>query len=261
MSLCKLCGEEKKLVKAHIIPKAFFEPGRGDLAMMFDREDTHPRRRPQGEYDPDILCAECEDMFKGWDDYAFKLLIERAVERKKLSSAGISYEVIESYDYSKLKLFFMSVLLRADLSEMDFWQRISLGNRRLTLRKHIMRRRAPNPGVFPVFLTRLSTSEKYALFYPPEVEKRGAVIYRFFMGRFDFRIRVDKGPAPSEIRKAVLAPGRPLFILVLPTAGSEEARVVTKLLQRAKKVYSESIGTPVCPGGSHARDRGVSDGG
>jgi hypothetical protein len=230
MSVCKLCGEDRKLVRAHIIPKAFFEPSRRGLVLMSDRTDMHPKRYPQGVYDPDILCAECESLFKEWDDYAFKLLVERSSERLRLSSGGFPYEVMQSYDYGKLKLFFMSVLLRADLSEMPFWQRIRLGNRRLTLRKHVTRGTAPDPAVFPVFLTRLSSSDKYALYYPPEVERRGAIIYRFFMGRFDFRIRADKGPAPREARKAVLAPGRPLFIPVLPAAGSEEARVVREVL-------------------------------
>ena len=48
MPLCKLCGEDRKLIKAHIIPRAFYEPGVGGLAMMFDRDDVHPKRRPVG---------------------------------------------------------------------------------------------------------------------------------------------------------------------------------------------------------------------
>lgn len=59
------------------------------------------------------------------------------------------YEIIESFDYDKLKLFFMSVLLRADLSEGFYWQRIRLGNRRLTLKKHISKGIAPGRGVMP----------------------------------------------------------------------------------------------------------------
>ena len=165
--ICKLCAEDRKLVKSHIIPKAFFEPRAGGLTMLFNREDLHPKRMPSGIYDSKILCHQCEEQFSKLDDYAFKLLIENSSARRKVRVREFEYEIIESFDYDKLKLFFMSVLLRADLSEGFYWQRIRLGNRRLTLKKHISKGIAPGRDVFPVFLSRMTTSDRYAVWgYP-----------------------------------------------------------------------------------------------
>lgn len=235
MPPCRLCGEDRKLVKAHIIPKAFYEPGEGTMMLLTDREDTPPQRRPEGDYDGEILCGECEGIFMEWDDYAFKLLIERAGERERRQAAGMHYEVIEAYDYHKLKLFFMSVLLRADLSQRPIWQHVDLGKRKLTLRKYINRRRAPAPDRFPVYVTKMSTAETYPMYMPPQKEfSDGAVFYRFSMGRFDFRIRGDSGGPLAGFRKANLNPGKPLFIVEIPMAGSADAAVIRRIMANSR---------------------------
>lgn len=231
--ICKLCGEDKKLVKAHIIPAAFYEPHMSQLSLMFDGDELHPRRQPVGFYDKEILCSGCEKRFDVWDDYAFKLLHERASERKTVaaSAGGLSAEIYESYDFEKLKLFFMSVLLRADLSEHFFWQHIELKQRRKTLAKYILKNRLPPKESFGVYLTRFSNSDTHPLFLPPDVDRvGGSVFYRFYMGRFQFHIKVDKSPAPTEVTKVMLKRGKPLYILVWPYSGSVEQTVVQRVL-------------------------------
>lgn len=217
-------------MKSHIIPKSFYETKAGQLTMMFDGKGMHPKKMPVGIYDAQMLCAQCEQLFDQYDDYAYKLLIEEAGSRPRHTAGGMSYEVLESYDYDKLKLFFMSVLLRADLSDGFFWQRVKLGRRRLTIRKHLLKARAPERHSFPVFISRMTTSDKYALFHPPEERRRNGVFYEFFMGRFEFTIRGDKGPALNDMGRATLSRGIPAFIPVLPTLASDRARAVRDVL-------------------------------
>lgn len=60
---CKLCNQNKKLVKAHIIPERFFKSikiSEKPLQIYAAKAGTYPKRSHIGLYDPHILCYECE---------------------------------------------------------------------------------------------------------------------------------------------------------------------------------------------------------
>ena len=64
--ICKLCGADRKLIKAHVIPAAFFEKNGNDSAFesflyTFDLT-THSKRLPAGIYDKELLCNDCAPM-------------------------------------------------------------------------------------------------------------------------------------------------------------------------------------------------------
>ena len=78
MPICQLCLQEKKLIKSHIIPDFLYR-----RAGMFDNnfvqtntvdniEAGRPARRvPSGEYEFDILCADCDGrIIGGYENYA-----------------------------------------------------------------------------------------------------------------------------------------------------------------------------------------------
>src|SRR5258706_1443213 len=116
VSLCKLCGEQGGLVEAHIIPRSFYEPlkdGSGPLTMGSNRPRFYPKRSSMGAYDKELVCGKCEALFSPWDDYAQRLLL-RACEESSLFEANgqpIAY-VYPTFDYHRLKLFFVSLLWR-----------------------------------------------------------------------------------------------------------------------------------------------------
>ena len=72
MAQCRLCAEDRKLVKAHVIPEAFFRVLRagGETPILISNvANTYPKRSPIGVYDQNILCEDCETMFSQVDDY------------------------------------------------------------------------------------------------------------------------------------------------------------------------------------------------
>jgi hypothetical protein len=71
-SICQRCGFQGRLAKAHIVPKAFY-PRLGDLR-AYSTGTLHDTRRPQGIYDPEILCAPCDHHIGQFDDYAARVL-------------------------------------------------------------------------------------------------------------------------------------------------------------------------------------------
>lgn len=77
---CKLCGQQAKLVDAHIIPEAFFRdlqtPGASPLQIVSNDSAMYPERSHIGVYDKNIVCKDCELKFVPWDSYAARLLIQ-----------------------------------------------------------------------------------------------------------------------------------------------------------------------------------------
>jgi hypothetical protein len=78
MALCRMCSNDRKLIRAHVIPEAFFRVQRADGEPTFLITNTvgqYPKRAPIGVYDEGILCGDCENSFQAIDDYGIKVLL------------------------------------------------------------------------------------------------------------------------------------------------------------------------------------------
>jgi hypothetical protein len=78
--ICKGCGKNKKLIKAHIIPKSFYMNLRGDanhLNIISGNVKERQIRSNIGDYDTNILCKDCDTIMEKYDDYGNKLLLDQ----------------------------------------------------------------------------------------------------------------------------------------------------------------------------------------
>ena len=126
--ICRFCEQPRRLIKAHVIPEAFFRRLReGKQSPLLVKQREHIRRSPIGIYDPEILCAECDAIFAPWDDYAQKVL-PRELDAANAIMIGtkVGGWTIANYRYDSLKLFFISLLWRASVSQHSFYHRIKL---------------------------------------------------------------------------------------------------------------------------------------
>jgi hypothetical protein len=75
MPACKLCGSEADLIKAHVIPKRFWEidETRPRPRIVTNIKGIYPKRIPIGVYDQTIVCENCERGFGDYDSYAADL--------------------------------------------------------------------------------------------------------------------------------------------------------------------------------------------
>jgi hypothetical protein len=131
MNRCKLCHINTDLVKAHVIPEAFFislRQGQKAPLLVTDRPGEYPKRRPIGEYDSTILCTGCERRFGPWDQYAKEVFIDRSDAFSKYydDQELIAYTV-DRIDTTKLRTWFISVLWRASVSQQDYYRFVQLG--------------------------------------------------------------------------------------------------------------------------------------
>ncbi len=61
MGICKFCEQEKKLIKAHIIPKKFYLGLNEDRFLCINSKTAKFTFQQQGGYDSNILRADCDN--------------------------------------------------------------------------------------------------------------------------------------------------------------------------------------------------------
>lgn len=236
---CKFCGTDKPLVKSHIIPRSFYEirafkqkAPKKALSLLSDAEAFRPKRRSIGIYDPQLFCKDCEDKFMTYDDYACKLLIERREQRKVLKDQDeVLGEFYDSYDYNKTKLFFMSVLLRAGLSEDPFFEHVKLGPYADTLKESIESGNARSPHDFAVFLAYYAEINRGPVFLPPSPHRmEGVNFYHFHLGRVILYIKVDKRDVPSTLENIIMKPNERLFLMRMDVRSSHAFEVLKRII-------------------------------
>lgn len=239
MQTCKMCGDNKPLVRSHIIPRSFYEleafrqkaPQKA-LSILSDSEELKPIRRPVGIYDSQLFCEDCEKIFMEYDNYAFKLLYENRKLRKTMrgKDGQVLGEYYESYDYEKLKLFFLGVLLRAGLSEDFFFQHVTLGPYLDVLKRTVGTGKALPPNDFAIFLEYYREAFSGPVIFPPAPHQiENVKFYYFHLGRVNFQVKLDKQKPPSDLIPIILKPGAWLLLIRTELCSSHAYEVLKKI--------------------------------
>jgi hypothetical protein len=230
MSTCKLCKNEATLIKAHVIPRSFWEIDASQPAprMVTNTEGVFPKRIPIGVYDQTIVCEPCERRFSDYDSYAAHLFLNRFHEFEEVRDGRTAY-IFQNTDYRLLKLFAIAVLWRASASSHPFFSRIRLGPFERTAREMLLR---GDPGDAATFATLFSVWDgaEWLLMDPTAERWDNVRSYRFYLGRFFAYVKVDSRPLPEPLAKAALAPGCPLHVISRQLDVSKDFRVAQHIL-------------------------------
>jgi hypothetical protein len=234
---CRLCLREKKLIKAHIIPEGFFRALRsGNQApeMHTDSPGQHPKRMQVGIYDSSILCGDCDQKLAPWDAYAQELLLHRFSEATVLqeNQEKVGWR-IKSFDYRRLKLFFISLLWRASVSKHPFYKRISVGPFENRLRSMILNEEPGDAQDFAVLLGRFDESWLTAMLDPHPSKFEGVSFVRFYLTGFVAFIKADQRPAPGLLVNFCMQENAPLIVIVRSLHNSKDGLVMKKLATSA----------------------------
>ena len=161
MSVCKLCHQDRPLVRSHIIPDAFNRALKGGTdappVMLSTHPRHHPRRRPGGHYDEDLVCNSCERRFWPWDTYGADFFLNRLrTEGQPWIAANgevLAYQ-FENVDYTQLKLFAISLLWRASVTRNEFFRRVKIGPYEAAARQMILDETAGTADEFATMIVR-----------------------------------------------------------------------------------------------------------
>ena len=119
--ICKYCNQYKKLCKAHIIPKAFYNIEETPYIGLSKNGIVDCKYSQNGLKDDNILCSECDAILGNYDKYGAEILKNKAC--KNLIAENKNNERLykltkDAFDYTKLRKFFISVVWRASISKL-----------------------------------------------------------------------------------------------------------------------------------------------
>ena len=224
---CKLCGHDKKLVEAHVIPRSFHEPlkeGGQTPIIITSKPGVYPKRSHIGVYDKEIVCEECEAIFSPWDDYGHEFLTQKLEDARYLVSNGekLAYN-FGLCDCDKLKLFFLSVLWRAGVSKQQLFNKVQLGQFEEKLRQVVLSKDAGGVGDFSVALSKFDApANQTGILNPDRTKYEGVNHYRLYLGGYMAIIKVSSQPPPKCFDGLYIAPNQNVFCLIRDFKKSKE---------------------------------------
>ncbi|MAE50956.1 MAG: hypothetical protein CMH27_04025 [Micavibrio sp.] len=234
--VCKLTKKQGKAVKSHIIPSSFFmRQGDAPPLIMATGENVFPKKSRTGLYDQALVIEEGEKYFDAPDDYAHKLLISGREQLHPLIVEGKEVGLgLNSYDYEKLKLFFLSVLWRAAETSLGPFSRVKIGPHASKIRQMILDNDPGCPETYSVVLFRFAkvkSMKKGTVLFPYREKLLGCNWYRFFFCEYTALIKVDQRKTPDPYNLMQLNPKEPLQIFDRDLANTPEAKMINTILK------------------------------
>lgn len=210
---CNLCKKpDVPLVNSHIIPQSICQSIAGTEGMIIS-DKTYDKRSPTGEYDQ-IVCNECEKLFNEWDDAIVKFrkqILDNIPKNKPLPD----FIEIKDYQYSELKLFFISLLWRADASIRSLFEDVDVGKfHRSRLSSMILNKNPGDIDDYTVMLFFLVGGEEYP--YIDKVTKDKSldniVLYHFYIAGLVMLVKCSQSNIQIQDKQHSLNPNEPAKI-------------------------------------------------
>ena len=167
--VCNLCRINKDLQrKSHIIPEFFYNESNlfhehhnlkaYDLRKYLETGEIKLilKNQKSGFYDQYILCKECDGVILNkYETYGREFFYSEDLsnEHRLLLRRTPKYIECLNADYKLLKLLFLSILWRSDISKQPIFSEISIDDvRRETLRTMLLSSDPASENEFPIFI-------------------------------------------------------------------------------------------------------------
>lgn len=239
MPQCRLFEKEKKLVKAHIVPKwAFVESKQNkNEPLLVISKGKKPEKSYIGIYDQNILSDKAEKLTEKWDNYAKKFFTEKYPIQKITDGIRTeSFYKIKSLDYEKLKLFCISVLWKASITKRSEYKLISLGKKyEECARKMILKNNTGDEEDFSIIMSKFTSykevkgAEKSFLSpYKTRIENVTFNVIRII--DWTIYIKTSNQSMPCYLQPFVLSLGRPFVVFSRDFSESNDLRSIYEIM-------------------------------
>lgn len=226
---CKLCDEDKILIKkSHIIPD-FMHDGLYDKDHKLFRIDyqnfSKTRKLFTGEYDKNILCADCDNkIIGGYETYSSRIYFggrlfkgEDIKFENRKNKHGVVTTYINGLNYNKFKLFLLSILWRASISNRKFFNQVSLGPHEDVIKNMIINGDAGKQKQYPCLMTTYQNLKKELttdlIGQPIRVKNSDGTKYVFLIGGFWYMFFISQHRVPGFIFECVINEGGEMSIV------------------------------------------------
>jgi hypothetical protein len=235
MPICKLCTEDKKLIKAHIVPRAFFllPPPTQDAAKAISDND-HPKRVRDGIYDMEILCGECDGKLGLLDQHAAEHLLQKGTTGKVELGRTTFGHFYETADPEILRKFVASVAWRASISNHYFFRVVKLGRYEELIRGALLGINDLDP--IDVVLGEFD-KDGAAMLNPHRTRFGDINFWVIYASKFIFYLKVDQGRCPPDFTAYKLQKDQKVAAVLRSWMESRERDVMVGLARRNPNAF------------------------
>ncbi len=237
MAKCKLCQQDKELLKrSHIIPDFFYkESGLYNEKHQIHKIEAHEFAKfkkfgflPTGDYEGGILCKNCDNELIGsLESYGRKILFgglspNESIDCKNYKNPddGFEYSICKNVDYTKFKLFLLSILWRSCITKRDVFKEAEIPAIDLEkIRLMLLNNCAGKLSEFPIIVLSYLNDEtmpRDLIFQPIKSITSEKNLITFLMGGFVFIFNItDNYKDIKEIEEITITPENKLTIMHL----------------------------------------------
>lgn len=213
---CALCLKDAELRRSHIIPEFLYKS-------LYDEKHRlrvlsviphQPNRREQKGLRERLLCDTCEQRFSVWETYA-SLVLTGGVPLTYRQEENIVH--ISGLDYHQFKLFQLSVLWRAGISSLQFFEKVKLGNHAEELRRLLLASDPGEPTRYGCFMFGLKQNQKAftdVIMQPEKIRFHGHTAYRFVFGGFLWAMLVSSHGVGAPLNQCTLSASGKTILLI-----------------------------------------------
>lgn len=242
MATCRLCGKDKKLIRAHVIPEALLALPSGDdepAKILSNTPGVHPKRTLTGVYDSNILCEPCDGELGKLDQHAVENILRSTnVVDVRLGNKVMAREYRDA-DPEQVSKFIASVLWRASISSHNFFNRVKLGPYEEKIRSALLDAKQDDPSV-RMLLAEFDKAD-VSILNPHQTRTDGVRFWVIYASRFILYTKTDQQGAPSDLSQLTLTKGRAVTSIVRNWEGSKEYPLIARIAAANPKAFGRII--------------------
>ena len=243
MTHCALCKQSKTLCRSHIIPEFMYSSLYDEKHKFYvlSANLAKPSWTEQKGLRERLLCQACETKLSRWEDYACDLLSNRVPTVAKRSGDLIW---VHGADYTRFKLFQLSILWRAAVSSLQIFSNVVLGPHEERIRVRLL---AEDPGQAWEYGCAL-----YALTTPTGVDRSlivqptltyidGIHTYHFVFGGLVWLYFVSSHPPERAASTGFVQRNGRFAFLAMPTMGADYIEHLAESFHRAREAEGDAL--------------------
>jgi hypothetical protein len=168
---------------------------------------------PNGFYDSNILCENCDNVILGnLESYANIVIWGSKGSRvcypkfeKRINGLNQRFLHLTNLDYKKFKLFLLSIVWRASISHHKVFESVSLGEHEDIIRKMLFENNPKSTDNYPVGMFILSKTAKgptKMIANPIPIKQENSLSYHFLINGLVINYRIE-GQADKELYEQI----------------------------------------------------------
>ncbi|WP_152542142.1 hypothetical protein [Pedobacter sp. V48] len=236
--LCRLCLQEKPLLKkSHIIPNFMYKGifGKDHKVVNVSMDNLKKVSSSYtGIYDRNILCAECDnEILSKLETYASSCIFFNGnpktrshIKLERLQGGELVPAIrFHNLDYTRTKLFFLSLLWRAHISTNKFFEVVALGNYAEKIRKMLVENNAGKEDEFEVILMHIDsdgTRPDRSIISPRHFRIEGNSSYMFHINEIMYHFNISGHNKLSLFETGIIKKDGILDIMTLTDSSARE---------------------------------------